>query len=291
MSHFATIVLLEVDGNKIPSRAVIQSMVDEVMEPFSEHLEVEQYREYMSDEDIQNMAEHYKIDLSAKDARQQIIEKIHDWHGGEGDYDEDEGRYFYWTTYNQKSKWDWYVIGGRWTGRLDGKGYEPDKDPKNMETCTCCKGTGMREDMGSIDAKGNKIFNDDWARECNGCNVCHGTGKSVKWNYRAYKGDIIWAKDIPKEITTHAILTPDGKWLENGGMGWFGIVIHENAPRIPEKPKNMSVDKFHKTKAFKEWQIENDKYRDILEQNWTKMTHLVIQQHKNAVAVMIDCHI
>lgn len=32
---------------------------------------------------------------------------------------------------NKYRNWDWYQIGGRWTGLLDG--YDPQKDPKNLE--------------------------------------------------------------------------------------------------------------------------------------------------------------
>src|SRR5688500_14258938 len=40
------------------------------------------------------------------------------------------------------SRWDWYQIGGRFTGLLDG--YDPDKDPANIQQCELCAGTGVR---------------------------------------------------------------------------------------------------------------------------------------------------
>lgn len=50
--------------------------------------------------------------------------------------------------------WDWYQIGGRWTGQLTG--YDPEMDPDNLEeVCKTCEGKG--------------------------CNVCDGKGGRPKW--------------------------------------------------------------------------------------------------------------
>jgi len=47
---------------------------------------------------------------------------------------------------------------------------EPDID------CWICNGTGNRE--GWVYYKnGERKFTDEWAKQCNGCNVCYGTGK------------------------------------------------------------------------------------------------------------------
>ena len=60
--------------------------------------------------------------------------------------------------------WDWFQIGGRWTGRLD-NGYDPRTDPRNIETCRLCRGTGTRLDIAVA----------------NGCNGCRGVGSALKW--------------------------------------------------------------------------------------------------------------
>ena len=66
--------------------------------------------------------------------------------------------------YGDSKVWDWYQIGGRWSGTLTG--YDPETDPKNIEQCTLCNGTGTRTDgMGGP----------------RGCNGCGGKGKSVSW--------------------------------------------------------------------------------------------------------------
>lgn len=42
------------------------------------------------------------------------------------------------TRYNPKSKWDWYQVGGRWTGFLSD--YNPLDDPNNVKECFHCQG-------------------------------------------------------------------------------------------------------------------------------------------------------
>jgi hypothetical protein len=49
------------------------------------------------------------------------------------------------TTYNPNSRWDWWQIGGRWTGTF-ADGYNPSEDPNNIEVCSLCEGTGQRTD-------------------------------------------------------------------------------------------------------------------------------------------------
>lgn len=49
------------------------------------------------------------------------------------------------STYNPKSRWDWYSIGGRWNGYFKPE-YNPNKDPENQQQCLHCRGTGRRRD-------------------------------------------------------------------------------------------------------------------------------------------------
>jgi hypothetical protein len=70
--------------------------------------------------------------------------------------------------------WDWWQIGGRYTGRLSG--YNPRLNPDNIETCDLCNGTGTRPDM----------------TVANGCNKCDGKGAALKWptQWGLHSGDI-----------------------------------------------------------------------------------------------------
>lgn len=75
---------------------------------------------------------------------------------------------------NPSPKWDWWVVGGRYSGKFAGAGkLAPHEDPRNMEPCFLCRATpGMRNDkLGQEERARNPSYT------CNGCN---GTGKSLK---------------------------------------------------------------------------------------------------------------
>lgn len=114
--------------------------------------------------------------------------------------------------------WDWWVIGGRWTGEHDG--YDPTKDPVNIENCGSCNGTGDRPGWVKY-VDGVRTFTGDggndgaWSKQCNGCNGCHGAGRSVKFSYAPHAEDIMALKKIPKTLTACAIVVEDvGEWYE-----------------------------------------------------------------------------
>lgn len=102
--------------------------------------------------------------------------------------------------------WDWYQIGGRWTGRLNG--YEPDKDPANIKPCDLCSGTGLR-----IDPIGLELRQKDAGYTCNGC---QGKGKRLAWptEWRPNEGDRQPADKIPADFEPHSMVDFAGRWIE-----------------------------------------------------------------------------
>lgn len=76
------------------------------------------------------------------------------------------------------SRWDWYTVGGRYTGRLSG--YDPESDPRNYATCWLCHGTGTRPDM----------------KVSHGCNGCRGTGTARNFHNADHGGDIQVKKNV-----------------------------------------------------------------------------------------------
>lgn len=82
---------------------------------------------------------------------------------------------------NPNKKWDWWQVGGRYTGLLT-PDYDPETDPVNQEKCFLCGGTGKRLDM----------------QVENGCNGCRGTGRKTKWPSEWKPvGSRAQVKDIP----------------------------------------------------------------------------------------------
>lgn len=127
------------------------------------------------------------------------------------------------TTYNPDSHWDWWTIGGRWTGAFT-PDYDPSEDPRNIETCNLCEGTGKRNDaLGKDHRKRDPSY---------GCNGCNGTGKSVKFSYEPHGGDIMPLSKVPKSVIPYSLVTPDGEWHQKGEMGWFGMSDNEKDEKV-----------------------------------------------------------
>jgi hypothetical protein len=118
MSHFFTVVI--VPGATPPDQ--IEETVTRLLAPYDEKLAVVPYKVYLDQENIEHMASHYKTsadDLAA------LARHMRNWCGNEGGVDE-RGLYRL-STYNPQSKWDWWVIGGRWNGKVRSA-------PRNDET-------------------------------------------------------------------------------------------------------------------------------------------------------------
>lgn len=163
----------------------------------------------------------------------------------------------YETTYNPNSKWDWYQIGGRWTGLFSD--YDPTKDERNYSECNFCNGTGDREGWVYYE-NGERKFKDDWAEECNGCNSCHGTGKSLNYGFVPFPGDVTKVKNVlnnwSEDKVPFAIMTPNGQWIERGEMMMFGMVDNE-------KEKNV----------------------------WIRQCKAIMEEYDEATIIVVDCHI
>lgn len=86
-----------------------------------------------------------------------------------------------------ETKWDWWVIGGRWSGYFT-PGYDPFNDPDNLEVCGCCAGTGVRKDSIAVNAgMHTKIINKPGHPrhgQKGWCNACDGTGKRLKFELK-----------------------------------------------------------------------------------------------------------
>lgn len=107
-----------------------------------------------------------------------------------------------------EGNWDWYQIGGRWTGLLDG--YDPNADPQYLKPCDVCGGTGKREPLGDNDFS--------WRGGCNGCD---GKGTRVVWptqfGFRA--GDVAPVREVLEKVSAdtsklpYAVVTSECGWV------------------------------------------------------------------------------
>lgn len=100
----------------------------EQLAPFDENLEVEPYREPVSDKDIQSMLDCYRQGQVGNHKVEHVpdlevgSEKFRQlWAGDWAStpiYQAEDGSWYTLSTYNPASKWDWWVVGGRWRGYL-----------------------------------------------------------------------------------------------------------------------------------------------------------------------------
>ncbi|GJM78138.1 hypothetical protein HMSSN139_06340 [Paenibacillus sp. HMSSN-139] len=140
--------------------------------------------------------------------------------------DEETGKYGYWE--NPNAKWDWYSIGGRWSGSLllkSGKRADAAriKDIFFIEQ-TEHKGmtveiegyqvpAALAPDIQIMAAEATEAWEEMMA------------GRSL------YRPEFILERYGDKQsyirevlsFSTYAVITPDGKWHAKGDMGWFGM--------------------------------------------------------------------
>lgn len=172
--------------------------VEELLAPYDEGVEVDQYVRYTKEEAIDEvkrrhadnyeyaitLAEKYKNSIDEYEQgrlewAQKIIEKgltisyedaweeAKEWGYG---VNKDDNLL---STYNPNSKWDWYCEGGRWNGYL----------PSKM-----------------TDMEGSPIM--------------------VNWGL---VGDIDWDKFLETSKAPFCFVTQLGEWHESASMGWWGV--------------------------------------------------------------------
>ena len=180
-------------------------------------------------------------------------------------YEEENGQVGYW--YNPNCKWDWWVIGGRWTGFLKlkegatGQVGEPGVFGNKAENGRVDQ--ALKKD---IDVDGMRNEQEQKARESwKKVNDCIGGRDFVSWDdaQKKFPDDIDKARDLYNgqqvikdfraldmgffakiddylgseedfaqsarnlALSTFAVLK-DGEWIEKGEMGWWGMVSNES---------------------------------------------------------------
>jgi hypothetical protein len=230
MSHFMAIVITDLVDS--PSSTEIESAVEDLLEPYNENTEVDEYKTSCSCSrwNLTNAVREalLKEGLSIGQLQDELAERIKNGELGRlPNYEKDpEGwddffkrretlwkemskSYFereealskmlkeeffkpdpecedchgsgkYMTTYNPNSKWDWWVIGGRWDGVI-----------RSLESID--------------DGIGGFNFGPE---------------------YHMLERNTIVLRDI-EDVTPYTIITPDGKWHARGEMGWFGMSSHD----------------------------------------------------------------
>ena len=252
MSHFSVAVFTEQNG----------ATVEELLAPYSEHIQLEPYIKYTKEqaiEDVKKDIERYKNTTYAKYladsesyAKKYEHNKDHvnylknefpkrlNWTDEEcyqykaQFYDEDmidnEGNLL--STYNPKSKWDWYSIGGRFPGMLkskNGKHGEGSAFRANPRIYGEFDSAIVKDIDFSMDIdEYNKAIR-YWEVVVEKQPLKDGENKDdfISWYKEGYYEEYYRDKETYAKIcasyNTYAVVTPDGKWHEKGEMGWWGM--------------------------------------------------------------------
>lgn len=95
---------------------VIGDNIEEQMDPYYEGLETPEYETgVVTQEELNDFEEHYKKEGVKYTSIEDLYKKKgEDWNSNSWRLVDGVWKEF--STYNPKSKWDWYSVGGRWTG-------------------------------------------------------------------------------------------------------------------------------------------------------------------------------
>ena len=241
MSHFAVLVLHEEDQS-----------IEDLLAPYNEYLEVEPYVKYTRTQAINKMREDCP-NLYRDKSEDEIFQDACDWFGCTLDDDNN-----LLSTYNPHSKWDWWQIGGRFSGMLSiiptaldgyhGMEYVDSAFVRHVKWVQPLD-KEEREDIikwWNVNIEGAEGEKD----EC------------FLYNPEYYKERY---KDVETYIKTrelpcyHAVVTPDGIWHEPSKVGWWGCTNGDPSDEL-------------------EWDLHfKECFIDTAEFDW--------------VATIIDCHI
>lgn len=228
MSHF-TVAVITKDGD-----------YESALAPFDENIEVEKYitttREQLIERLKENEERYNEIDFTNDDT---IIKSFLEWVGDES-YDEEGNE---WSTYNPKSKWDWYQVGGRWCGSLKLK--KPiekkiESEPSIMSLMENTQETleelldDCKTDHAQVkdidftpDLKNVEYYKRFWEIKVEDSPLREGEKEedfrsfyNKKYYLEQYKDKETYIKE-QTTFNTYAILYK-GEWIEPNQMGWFG---------------------------------------------------------------------
>lgn len=213
MSHYAVAVFHREDQD-----------IDELLAPYSENIEVEPYIYFTYKQAVEYAREHY-ANAKSKTERE-CWQLVADEFGNHTDE-----QFNILSTYNPKSKWDWYCIGGRFYDILLSK----DGDE------------AVELPVSEIDFSPNKTDYENalefWDKSVEGNDPGMFSIYKPEYYKQRYGDRETYAKAMAA-FTTFAVVTPDGEWHEQGQMGWFGMSdeTDEQAREWNDKYKEKFID-------------------------------------------------
>jgi len=171
------------------------------------------------------------------------------------------------STYNPDSKWDWYVIGGRWRNQLkliEGKKefFEGENGiNKDIQKKGWCDSARIKDvDWDGMKIDNEKKYSDLWDEAYERLKNEAIKEDGLHWDYGIEKGETKEEYVARSSKFNFYSVLIDNEWLEAGAMGWFGMGTEGK-----EKDK---------------WDEEQSKMLDKLK-----------KERPEDIITMVDCHI
>lgn len=213
MTHFTVMARFEDDGTEI------EAQLTRLLAPFDENMEAPAHKSYLGEDSLKRMAEHYGFEPGDEAG---ILNNLEKWTGEPGG--KDEQGYYSMSTYNPNSKWDWWTIGGRWSGshiRLK-NGKEGIKGrPGVFDNETGIDVCYLKDlDFDAIEQNQKERVITAWEEAQKEKNK--GLKQIV---YDVQKGETreqYLKRKTSGTFVTHAVVDKDG-WHEAAKMGWFAV--------------------------------------------------------------------
>ena len=229
MSHYTVAVFTDSEGLSL----------EELLEPYYEGLKVKPYVDRTKEEVLDEINRYCENDEELKANYENLSdkEKIESWTG----YDLFDRNGNPLSTYNPNSKWDRYVVGGRWSNMLK------TKDGEYVDEC-------LVKDLDLTPNKdGYNAAIRFWELVVEDRPLKDGEEKPFNMYKKEYYIERYGTKEnyarIESQFSTYAVVIPDGEWYEPGKMGWFGISCAS-----PEK--------------HREWDENYHKFLEEADPNW-----------------------
>lgn len=244
MSHFTVLV---VDTNN-------EKSVDEWMEPFYEGLEEDRLLDWSVQDVLKYFKEHnvdFPYDHVDESNLVEYLERAEELEFDTSEHD-NEGNLYYLG--NNNAKWDWYQIGGRWSGmlrKLDGTRCD-ECEVKDLDLSLDTKAYNEAKRFWEVVIDKQPLT--DVERPSDFFTVF-----KPEYYIEMYNDRDDFAKS-QASFSTFAMLL-DGKWFEQGKMGWFAM----------SDTTKESLEKF----------------TDFMDKTLRELK----KTHPHATVTLVDCHI
>lgn len=188
MSHYTVAVFHRADQD-----------IEDLLAPYDENMDVEPYVKYTRQAAIDYARAYLNTEGLSDDECWKLM--------ANGCPRDADGNIY--STYNPKSKWDWWVEGGRYSGMLKCNGQEVDSGR-----------------VGDLDFMPDEVEYQQalawWDREiAKVSGEPEGTFYKTEYYLERYGDRETYAREMSR-FSTYAVITPDGEWHAPGDMGWFG---------------------------------------------------------------------